>query len=132
MITTPVKAVATACTVAAALAVTFVPVAPAKGGDGVRVDGTCSDSSTSKLEAKHDDGRIEVEFEVDQNRNGVLWNVGLWDNGVRVFAGTARTAPPRGSFEVRRLIPNRTGPDRVVARATNPASGERCRAAATL
>ena len=75
MISTTVKAIGTACTVAAALAVTIVPTAAAKGDDGIRVAGTCSDGSSSKLKVKHDDGRIEAEFEVDQNRNGVAWNV---------------------------------------------------------
>jgi hypothetical protein len=60
------------------------------------------------------------------------WNVAIADNGVRVFAGTARTAPPSGSFEVRRLIPDRAGLDHVVARAHNPAGGEVCRAAGTI
>ena len=130
MITTPVKAVATACTVAAALAVTFVPVAPAKGGDGVRVDGTCSDSSTSKLEAKHDDGRIEVEFEVDQNRNGVLWNVALRRDGRLVFAGARRTVAPSGSFSVERKVTGGAQNATIRARATR--NGAVCSATVTL
>ena len=43
VISTTVKAIGTAFTVAAALAVTIVPTAAAKGGDGIRVAGTCSD-----------------------------------------------------------------------------------------
>ena len=35
-----------------------------------RVAGTCTDSSRAKLKLKPDDGRVEVEFEVDENRNG--------------------------------------------------------------
>ena len=55
------------------------PVATlAKGGSGVvRATGTCSAASTSKLKAKHDSGRIELEFEVDQNRNNRLWTVAI-------------------------------------------------------
>ena len=74
------------------------PVATfAKGGDGVRATGTCSGASSAKLKAKHDDGRLEVEFEVDQNRNNRLWTVRMWDDGVRVFTGTRRTVAPRRS-----------------------------------
>ena len=39
--------------------------------DEKRVAGSCSGGSTAKLKVKHDDGRLETEFEVDQNRNGV-------------------------------------------------------------
>jgi hypothetical protein len=131
VITTPVKAIATACTVAAALAVTFLPVASAKGGDGVRVAGTCSDSSTSKLKVKHDDGRIEVEFEVDQNRNGVRWTVTLRRPTTLLVRTMRVTRGPSGSFELRRVVRNRAGSDRIIARGTR-ASGEVCRAAATF
>jgi hypothetical protein len=54
------------CGIASILAVlALAPTAPAKLGD-VRVQGTCSGSSTSKLKLSEEDGRIEVEFEVDQ------------------------------------------------------------------
>src|SRR5580765_3002367 len=43
--------------------------ASASGGDrALQVSGTCSARSASKLKAKLDDGRIETEAEVDQNR----------------------------------------------------------------
>jgi len=104
----------------------------ARGGDGVRATGTCTINSTSKLKAKHDDGRIEVEFEVDQNRNNRLWTVRIWDDGVRVFTGTRRTVAPSGSFTVERRIPNRAGTDTIVARAVNASTGEVCRAKVNL
>ena len=46
-----------------------------------RVAGSCTGGSTAKLKAKHDDGRLETEFEVDQNRNGVTWTVRIRRNG---------------------------------------------------
>ena len=98
------------------------------GGTVIRATGTCTAHSTAKLKAKHDDGRIEVEFEVDQNRNGRLWTVTISDNAHRVFAGTRRTVAPSGSFSVERRIPNRAGSDRIVARAVNARTGEVCRA----
>ena len=51
-----------------------------KDGD-VFVRGTCTGVTTSKLKLSEEDGRIEVEFEVDQNRSGVRWNVSLFQNG---------------------------------------------------
>ena len=101
----------------------------AKGGAPVvSVTGTCSLHSTSKLKATHDGSRIEVEFQVDQNRNNRVWNVRIWDNGHRVYAAARTTVAPSGSFTVRRLIPNRAGVDTIFARATNIKTGETCRA----
>ncbi len=111
----------------------FGPASAASAKDtDVRRAGSCSGASSSKIKLSPENGRIEVEFEVDQNRNNRAWNWAINDNDVRMASGQARTAPPSGSFEVRRLIPNRPGPDRVVAGAKNPASGELCIARATL
>lgn len=63
------------------------------GGDDrgeKRVSGRCTGGSTAKLKVKPDDGRIEAEFEVDQNRNGVTWNVTIRRNG-RVAVSTRAT-----------------------------------------
>jgi hypothetical protein len=106
------------------------PVATAKDGD-VRVRGTCSGASTSKLKLSPEDGRIEVEFEVDQNRNGVRWRVRLFRNGQRFARTTATTRAPSGSFEVRRLVSDGSGADTIRARATSP-SGEVCTARGTF
>ena len=111
-----------------AVALLAVPAASAKGGHpSVTVRGTCTQQSTSKLKVARDDRGIEVEFQVDQNRNGVPWKVTLRRNGVRVASLRARTHAPSGSFEVRRLIADRPGADRISARATR-ASGELCTA----
>ena len=124
MISTTVKAIGTACTVAAALAVTIVPTAAAKGGDGIRVAGTCSDGSSSKLKVKHDDGRIEVEFEVDQNRNGVVWNVEFRRDGSLAYSGKRTTVAPSGSFSAERKIAGGARSATIRARATR--NGEVC------
>jgi hypothetical protein len=121
-------------TVALTLAVSVAalaaaPLASAKGGPGVRVRGICTQSSTAKLKLSREDGRIEVEFEVDQNRNGVPWKVTLRRNGALVASRTAITHAPSGSFSFRRLISGPGG--RVVAVATR-ASGERCTANASI
>ena len=110
--------------VGAALALS--PTALAK--DGVRVSGTCSKASTAKLKLSREDAGTEVEFEVDQNRNGVRWRVVLFRNGTRVASRAAVTRAPSGSFEARFVS---AGAGRFVARATSP-SGEICRAAASI
>jgi hypothetical protein len=49
-------------------------------------------------------------FEVDQNRVGETWTVVLKRDGVRFFRGERVTRAPSGSFEVRRVISNQSGP----------------------
>jgi hypothetical protein len=121
-------------TIALALAVsgaalTVTPIASAKGGDPVRVRGTCTQSSTAKLKLSRDNGSIEVEFEVDQNRNGVPWKVTLRRNGTLVASTTATTHAPSGSFSLRRVI---AGPQGTVVAVATRASGERCTARASI
>jgi hypothetical protein len=115
---------------AAAVALMAAPTGLAKDGD-VRVRGTCTKSSTAKLKLSEEDGRIEVEFEVDQNRNGVRWSVLLTQNGSRLARLSRVTRGPSGSFEARVVAPNRAGADRFTARATSP-SGEVCTARASF
>lgn len=97
----------------------------------IRVAGRCTGGSTSKLKVKHDDGRIEAEFEVDQNRSGVTWNVQVRRNGNVAFTTRATTRGRSGSFSVERKIADGPGRDRVTARSRSP-SGEVCTAAATI
>jgi hypothetical protein len=101
----------------------------AKDGD-VRVTGTCTGPSTAKLKLSRDNGRIAVEFEVDQNRSGVSWNVALRKNGRLVATGVRVTRAPSGSFAFRRLLTNGRGPD-VIKASARRASGEICTAKAT-
>lgn len=112
-----------------AVSLLAVPAALAKGGHHrvVRVNGACTRQSTSTLKLSREDRGIEVEFEVDQNRNRVPWNVTLRRNGVRVASFTATTHAPSGSFEIRRVIAGRLGADRIRAIATR--GGETCSAA---
>jgi hypothetical protein len=103
-----------------------------KGGDPIVKRGTCSASSTWKLKAKSDDGRIETEFEVDQNRVGKRWRVTLVRNGATVFRGIRATVAPSGSFTVRRLLAPAARTTRIVASAKALQSGETCRAVIAL
>src|SRR5689334_21525773 len=76
-----------------AVALVAAPAAFAKGGDhrAVRINGVCTQQSTSTLKRGREDRRIEIEieFEVDQNRNGVPWTVTLSRNGHAVGLFTA-------------------------------------------
>jgi hypothetical protein len=96
------------------------------GGVDVRKSGKCAARSTWKLKLSKDDGRIETEFEVDQNRVGRDWKVTLKHNGHRFFRGVRTTKAPSGSFEVRKFANNAAGTDKIVARARNLRSGALC------
>ncbi len=114
---------------AGALAVPAVgSSALAKDGD-VIVRATCSAGSTAKLKLSGEAGRIEVEVEVDQNRNGVPWTVVLTRDGARVARVTRLTRAPSGSFTLRRLVANPAGAD--VIRAVAIRRGETCTVRAT-
>lgn len=113
------------------VALLLAPAAGAKDGD-IRVAGVCSTPATSKLKLSEEDGGIEVEFEVDQNRNGKRWRVVLRRDGNRFFRGVRTTHAPSGSFEVDRRTQNPAGADRIKARAVNLSSGEVCKGAATI
>jgi hypothetical protein len=102
--------------------------ASAKDGD-VLVRGTCSARSAVKLKLSNEDGRIEAEVEVDQNRNGVPWTVALTRDGTRVARLTRLTRAPSGSFTARKLLANPAGTD--VVRAVATRRGERCTVRAT-
>ena len=119
--------VVVAAVVAAVVALVAVPAAIAKDGDVLR-RGACTGPSTSKIKLSPEDGRIEVEFEVDQTRNGVRWNVVISQNGRPVARLTRVTRGASGSFEARIVRPNRAGTDTFAATATR--AGETCRARA--
>jgi hypothetical protein len=88
------------------------------GSSAVQHRGGCSGGGVFKLKAKHDDGRIEVEYEVDTNRVGQRWHVKLTDNGVTIVNRYARTTAPSGSFEIEKRVANRAGRDMIRAHAT--------------
>jgi hypothetical protein len=118
----------------ATLAAVLLAIAPAalaggsKGGDAIIKRGKCSASSTWKLKVKSDDGRIETEFEVDQNRVGKRWRVKLVRGGATVFSGIRTTVAPSGSFTLRRLLASSPGTTRIAASAKAVQGGESCNA----
>jgi hypothetical protein len=107
------------------------PAAQAKAGDVIE-RGSCSDASTWKLKLSPENGKIEVEFEVDQNVVGDVWRVRILHDDELVFSGRRTTQAPSGSFEVRIVEPNQAGTDRFVGKARNLSTDEVCRGVATF
>ena len=99
--------------------------ADAKGREVIH-RGSCSGASDWKLKVKADDGRLEVEGQVDTPRVGRTWTWRLVHDGRVVAKGTRVTKAPSGSVTVRRLMANHAGTDVVTLRARNPRNGERC------
>jgi hypothetical protein len=103
----------------------------AKDGDVIR-RGSCSGASDWKLKLSPENGKLEVEYEVDSNKVGQTWRVRLFHDGNRFFAGTRTTGGASGSFEVRKVVANHSGTDSFRARATNAATGEVCGGSASI
>ena len=129
MVANVIKRLTLICALAAAAA--LPTLALASDGDVGRL-GQCTKSAFSKIKLSPENGRIEVEFEVDANRNGQTWRVVIRRNGNVVARTQATTRRPSGSFEIRRVLDNRRGaPDTIHARAVSSTS-QVCRAAATI
>jgi hypothetical protein len=95
------------------------------GDDRVVKTGACKGGPSWKLKVKTDDGRLEVEGEVDSNTTGQKWGWKIKHNGSVSAKGTSTTSGPSGSFSVERKIVNLNGSDRVVFRAVH--DGQSCR-----
>jgi len=113
-----------------ALAVPSAALAKDGGRDEVRSAGACGRGADSKLKLKADDGRIEVEFEVEHARRSSSWRVVVVQEGRVAWRGRARTST-RGAFEVKRRLRDLGGADRVTVRGVGP-RGVTCVASATL
>lgn len=111
-----------------------IAAAPAQagGGDFTERTGSCSANASWVMKAKHDTGRIEMEFSVETQRAGQRWTVRVRDNGALVFSGARRTNRISRSLSVDRMLTNRAGTDRFVARAINARTGEVCRGRVAL
>ena len=119
-------AIVTGLTLAAGLTLSGAAPAGASDNDVIRT-GSCSGSSDWKVKAKHDDGRLEFEGEVDSNKVGQTWRWRMVHNGSVSARGTATTKAPSGSFSVERRLVNLRGVDTLVFRARNVRSDEVCR-----
>jgi hypothetical protein len=110
----------------AAVAAVTAPAAQAKGGDDVVRRGSCSAATDWKLKVGPEDGKLEVEGEIDSNHAGQTWRWRLVHDGSTVTRGTRTTKAPSGSFEVRRVVRNHAGTDAITFRARNVKSDELC------
>lgn len=80
--------------------------------------GSCS-GARWKIKAQGDDGRIEVEGEIDSNRAGQTWTWVLRHDGSRSASGKARTAGRSRSFSVERRLSDAAGADDFTFKATH-------------
>jgi hypothetical protein len=113
----------------------FVVGAPAlasHGGGGIRNHGGCSGTADWNLKAHRDDGRIEVEAEVDSNRSGQVWTWTLRHNGSLSSHGSATTRGASGSFSIERRMADLAGTDHFAFRAERRATGQVCRGTISL
>ena len=111
-----------------ALGLAFATSATALANDDdVIKRGNCSGRTDWKLKVKPDDGRLEVEGEIDSNRNRQVWRWKIMHDGSLSTHGRAITRGPSGSFEIERRIVDTRGVDHIVFRAVNLRNGEICR-----
>jgi hypothetical protein len=119
-----------------ALAVPLTTVAPAVashgGGGGVRTNGGCDGAAVWRLKVKDDDGRLELEAEVDSNRRGQAWRWRIMHNGSRSAHGSSTTSGTSGSFSVQRRMADLAGADHFTFRAVRRANGAVCRGTISL
>lgn len=121
------KTLAASLTALVATSVLAAGTAPSSASDDDTLRrGSCSGATDWKIKAGPDDGRMEVEAEIDSNRVGQTWRWVLRHNGNVVDRGRSQTRAPSGSFEVERRTRNAAGTDHFRFRAVNPASGEVC------
>ena len=118
------------------LALPLAAMAPATASHtragAVRTHGGCGGPAVWKMKAKPDNGRIELEAEVDSNHVGQVWDWTIKHNGSTAAKGSSTTHGVSGSFTVARRMANRAGTDNFVFRAERRATGAVCRGTISL
>jgi hypothetical protein len=112
--------------VASAVLSLAAPPALARNDDDRERRGSCSRSSDWKVKVGPEDGRLEVEGEIDSSRRGQVWRWRLYHNGSLSAHGLRTTGGRSGSFEVRRISVDLRGTDRFTLRARNTRNNELC------
>ena len=119
------RTIAGAAVTTAVLSLAAPPALGRNDGDRER-RGSCSRSSEWKVKVGPEDGRLEVEGEIDSSRRGQVWRWRLYHNGALSAHGLRTTGGRSGSFEVRRLSVDLRGTDRFTLRARNTRNNELC------
>jgi hypothetical protein len=97
------------------------------GEEEVTRSGSCSGSTGWTMTAKGDDGRIEIETEIESGVSGQKWRWVLRHDGSVSARGKAKTDEPDGSFAVKRkTVDAEGGTDRFKFRAVQRGDGEKC------
>jgi hypothetical protein len=109
-----------ACVVLAGVGLVFVSQAAADGGHGtdVRVEGSCTGSTTSELRVRAEDGRLRIEFRINTKRPYRAWSLVILRERRIVFRRAVRSAHGGHAVDVRRTIDDWPGTDAIVARAS--------------
>ena len=110
---------AAAALVASGIPAVSASAASADDDDETIRQGSCTNGATWKIKAKPDDGRLEVEAEIDSNRVGQTWTWVLRHNGSVSARGASRTTGRSGSFDVERRTVDAAGTDTFRFRATH-------------
>lgn len=104
--------------------ITLTSISLSKDGDVIRRS-NCSGPAKSKLKASPENGRIEVEYEVDNATRGQRWVIVL-KKGRRTILQRTKTVNSAGEIRVRKVTSNGSGSERISALARNLNTGERC------
>ncbi len=118
------------------LALPLAAMAPATAsharGTAAGSSGGCGGPAVWTLKAKPDNGRIELQAEVDSNRSGQVWHWTIKHDGKVSAKGSSTTHGVSGSFSVHRRPANTSGTDHFVFRAVRRATGDVCRGTISL
>lgn len=102
----------------------FPSASHAKDGD-VITRGRCPGGVKTKLKASPENGRVEVEYEIDQARTGDRWRVVIKSGGKTILR-TVRRVDSLGNVEVRKLTANLPGTETIRVRGKNLRTGHSC------
>jgi hypothetical protein len=105
--------------------------AQAKSASTASTHGSCSATSTYKINANGHQDMVVVKAKIKTDTGGEAWSYSIADNGATVVSGDATTAK-NGKLRIRESIPNLDGPDTVDLTATDSVTGETCMAEVTL
>ncbi len=87
----------------------------------------CGGGVTSQVAAEPANGRIKVEYEVDNAQPGEIWKIVIRKNN-KVILRTRKRVDAEGEAEVSVLTANENGNDRIIASAVRVGGGGSCEA----